>query len=307
MVWIVVDGLILAVLLAGAIAYTRGWLRLRRRGSRLASLFRLAAFFLATFCVGAALLPPLNRLGGQYLFVRSAQTVLLCLLAAPAFFVSCGYDVMLWGLPAATRRAIHRAVQGDSRTAHVIRQTTQPWITWMLFVALFLVWHDPGFANWALARPAIHTLSLVVLGLAALLFWWHVVGTGPRLHAEFAPWLVAFVLVFTEIANLATSASIAFASDPIYTHYSMAAQAMGNQRTLTALEDQELGGGLLWVVGSAVYVSSIVLVLNRLFERHGIDRPEHLPNWDAEHRMIAPGLEHRVDPTERLRRFASDE
>ena len=60
------------------------------------------------------------------------------------------------------------------------------------------------------------------------------------------------------------------------------------------LNDQVLAGGTLWVVGSLVYISSIVLVVNRLFERHGTGRPEHLPNWDADDRMIMPGLEHRV-------------
>jgi hypothetical protein len=43
-----------------------------------------------------------------------------------------------------------------------------------------------------------------------------------------------------------------------------------------------------------VYIAAIILVLNRLFERHGADRPHPLPDWDADERMIMPGLEHRV-------------
>ena len=39
---------------------------------------------------------------------------------------------------------------------------------------------------------------------------------------------------------------------------------------------------------------AIILVLNRLFERHSADRPHPLPDWDADDRMIMPGLEHRL-------------
>ncbi|MFM7583870.1 MAG: hypothetical protein ACKO9F_14290, partial [Caldilinea sp.] len=59
--------------------------------------------------------------------------------------------------------------------------------------------------------------------------------------------------------------------------------------------------GLIWVAGSAVYLSSIVLVLNRLFHRHKMDGSEPLPGWDADERMIMPGLEHRVGPKGRSR------
>ena len=65
-------------------------------------------------------------------------------------------------------------------------------------------------------------------------------------------------------------------------------------RSLDVVGDQALAGATLWVVGSMLYVSSIVLVLNRLFIEHGEGGPAPAPDWDDDDRMIMPGLEHRL-------------
>jgi len=282
------------VLVLWLVLYGRGWLRLRRRGARLATVYRLVVFWVATILVSIALLSPVNRLSTDYLFVRSLQTVILCLMAAPAFFQSCGYDVMLWGLPTPARRWLYRTVNRSTRQGAVVRKVAPPGVAWLLFLALFLIWHDPSFVNWATQTPALHTAALLLLGLVALLFWWHVVGTGPRLQAPLAPWLIAIMLVITEIVNMTTGVSLAFATEPLYGHYAAVAAAAGSTRALGVLGDQALAGGIVWVAGSFVYISSIILVVNRLFVLHGGSQPEPYANWDADERMIMPGLEHRV-------------
>ena len=286
--------LVAALLFTSLVLYGRGWLRLRRRGAAVATLFRLLVFLFAGLLVGIAFLSPLNTLNAQYLFARMLQTVILCLLAAPAFFLSLGYDVMLWGLPDRGRRALVRTLQPETRLGRVLRRLTPVGVAWLLFLALFLIWHDATFANWALAHHALHTLFLILLAFAALMFWWHIVGAGPRLHRPFAPWLAALVLVICELVNMITGVSIAFAGEPLYSHYVVAAQARGQLQPQLLMADQALAGGLLWVAGSLLYVTSILLILNRLFERHGGSQPAAHPGWDDDDRMIMPGLEHRV-------------
>ena len=237
----------------------------------------------------------MNQLNTQYLFARTLQTVLLCLLAAPAFFLSLGYDVMLWGMPDRSRRAMKRTLQPETRLGKTLRRFTPVWAVWLAFLALFLIWHDASFVNWALAHHAAHTLYLCLLALAALLFWWHIVGTGPRLHPPFTPWLAAIVLVICEIVNMITGVSLAFASEPIYSHYLQAAQTLNPSQALArVMADQALSGGMLWVAGSLLYVTSILLIVNRLFEQHGASQPAAHPGWDDDERMIMPGLEHRL-------------
>jgi cytochrome c oxidase assembly factor CtaG len=244
--------------------------------------------------VGVALLSPASWLNSRFLFLRSLQTVVLCLLAAPAFHLACGYDVLLWGLPDRARRWLRGHLQAGAPAGNIVAAATPVGGVWLAFVALFLIWHEPGVVNWLAPRPSLHTAALTLLGLLALLFWWHVVGTGPRLHKPLAAWMTAILLVITEVINMVTGISIAFAGEPVYAHYAAAAAAAPLASRLDVLGDQALAGALLWVAGSLLYVSSIVLVLNRLFIEHGEGGPAPALDWDDDDRMIMPGLEHRV-------------
>jgi cytochrome c oxidase assembly factor CtaG len=106
-------------------------------------------------------------------------------------------------------------------------------------------------------------------------------------------WLIAIMLIITEIINMVTGVSTAFSGVVFYDHYA-AVHRLADAPTFSALDDQALAGAVLWVGGSFIYISSIILVLNRLFEKHGSSTPEAFPDWDADERMIMPGLEHRV-------------
>jgi cytochrome c oxidase assembly factor CtaG len=177
---------------------------------------------------------------------------------------------------------------------------TRPWLAIVLFIVCFVAWYDSTVAGWLLAESNRHTLSLLVLGGTALLLWWHLIGTGPRLHVELSPWLAAIALLVVELASMSIAVPTTFATEPLYPHY-VAAFAAEEQRALHLVDDQALGGGLIWVAGSAVYLSSIVLILNRLFHRHKMDGSKPLAGWDADERMIMPGLEHRVGQKGRSR------
>ena len=284
-------GLLLVVV---AVLYLRGWMRLRRRGAAFANFARLIVFLFAVTVTATVFLSPMNWLNADYFFFRVAQYVFLCLFAVPAFFISCAFDVMLWGLPARGRRAVSRWMRSQGLVRRSVHKATQPWLAFMLFIALFVTWYDNRIASWLLANPLLHTASLLLLGGAAMLAWWHLIGTGPRLHTELSPWLAAIALIIIELASMSIAVPTAFSTEPIYTHYIAAFGTPDRWLPLTIADDQALGGGLLWVGGSAVFLSSIVLILNRLFDRHGMDHADPLPGWDDDERMIMPGLEHRV-------------
>ncbi len=105
-------------------------------------------------------------------------------------------------------------------------------------------------------------------------------------------------LIGVEIPNMVAGVSIAFTSTPIYTHYAaIRATVIAAHHIIlpvTVLEDQMIGGAIVWVVGSFVYISSIMTILYRLFVREGSLAPQPAINWDAHENLIAPGLEHRA-------------
>ena len=287
-------------LVAMTVLYLRGWLRLRRRGAAFANLPRLFLFGGAVLLTATVFLSPLNWLNQLYFSARVAQYVLLCLFAIPAFFTSCTFDTLVWGLPSHRRRAVGRWMRGQGAVRRMAGTLTRPWLAIVLFIVCFVAWYDSTVAGWLLAESNRHTLSLLVLGGTALLLWWHLIGTGPRLHVELSPWLAAIALLVVELASMSIAVPTTFATEPLYPHY-VAAFSAGEQRALHLVDDQALGGGLIWVAGSAVYLSSIVLILNRLFHRHKMDGSKPLAGWDADERMIMPGLEHRVGQKGRSR------
>ena len=161
--------LLSVLMLVWLVLYVRGWLRLRRRGAaQLASVYRLLVFLTATTLVGLVLLSPVSWLNSQYLFMRSLQTVVLCLLAAPAFHLACGYDILLWGLPDGGRRWLRHSVQPGTAWGEWGRRATPMAWVWLAFLGVFLVWHEPNVVNWLIQYPMLHTGVLVLLGLLAL-------------------------------------------------------------------------------------------------------------------------------------------
>ena len=48
---------------------------------------------------------------------------------------------------------------------------------------VFVLWHVPALYDAALSHPALHDLEHATFFLTALLFWAHLLGTGPSARA----------------------------------------------------------------------------------------------------------------------------
>lgn len=274
------------------VGYLRGWQRWRRVDAALASPMRLVLLGISTLLILVAFFPPLERLSRDFLFARALQKIALAFVAAPLLWLAAPFHLISCGLSATWRRRLVRWLQPHHWLGWLIRASTQPAVTWMAFVSAIVLWHDAHVVNWAMPQPWVHSVMMLLLLGIALLYWSHLVGTGPRWLHRVPGWVLFAYVVGVEIPNMATGMTIAYAATPWYAYYVNAHALLPS--TLTAHEDQMLSGGLIWFTGSFVFFSSAVLVLNRLFRRHKEETPYHFPDWDSEERMIAPGLEHRL-------------
>lgn len=289
--WQLGAGLILALL---AVLYLWGWRRLRRVEPRLASVARLLAFLAGLTALTLALIWPLPIWSNQLLAMRSVQKALVAMIAPPLLWLGCPVHVIVWGLRRQLRRGFVYLRQGKGPAARGLRHMTQPLVGWFVFVGAFLSWHDPQTTPLLLGNTMLHYLAPWLLLGAALLYWWPVVGTGPRLQSRFPIWVLIPYLITVEIPNMVAGVTIAFSGHPLYPYYVAVHAAMGNRLWLDVMTDQMVGGAIVWVFGSLVYVASIVLVVHRLFRNDGATAPQPPPNWDADEKFIAPGLEHRA-------------
>jgi cytochrome c oxidase assembly factor CtaG len=273
------------------VLYGRGWQRLRSRAPSVATPARLFAFGLGVALIVAAHLPPLYTLSGDLLFVRSILKIATVLLGPPLLWLAAPVHVALWGLSPGQRRRWTRYLFGPSPLHQALRTLTAPGLAWLLFVAVFLIWHDPAFVNGAMPLPWARHLSLWALLITALLYWGHVVGTAPRIHPRLPGWLFFAYLVGADIPNMVSGVTISFARQPVYDYYAAMHATAQNRFNVDVINDQIIAGGLVWFSGSIVYFGSAVLVMRQFFK---YDQPLPYPDWDSDERMIAPGLEHRV-------------
>jgi cytochrome c oxidase assembly factor CtaG len=280
---------IIVLLLALALVYTTGWWRLRRKAhGKLATVPRLAAYGTALLIMAIALMSPIDVLGGQLFFMHMVQHLLTIMLAAPLLWLASPFPISLWGLPRPVRRAVGSQFRPGAGTRRALAMITRPAFAWLLFLFVYLGWHDPNLYNLALRRAWVHDLEHITFFLAAVIFWWHVVGAAPHIHGRLPDWgRIGYVLAALP-PNMLAGVAIAFSSSVIYTYY----ESIPNIWGVTTLQDQMLGGVIMWIVGSMMYILAALILISGLLKRQG--GPQPIAGWDADSAMVAPGLEHRV-------------
>jgi len=264
---------IVIVLVTFGTLYTIGWRRLRYKsknssrgqsdgaGRTLATVPRLAAYLGGLGILAIALMSPIDSLGGQLFLMHMIQHLLTIMIAAPLLWLGSPFPIILWGLPANARRFSSRLMSRKSLFRQALSVMTRPGISWMIFIIFFIGWHDPNAYNLALRREWVHDLEHLTFFGSAMLYWWHVTGAGPRIHGRFPEWArIAYLLAMIP-PNMMTGVTISFSSAPLYTYYESIPRFWG----FSVMEDQMIGGVIMWIPGSMMYILAALILLATLF------------------------------------------
>ena len=282
---------IIAVLVTLGALYGLGWVRLRRHSARrgLASWPRFTAYYAGLFVLAVSLMSPVDQLGGQLFFMHMTQHMLTIMFAAPLLLLGNPYPFMVWSLPRTGRNVVTTLMRGRSPFRRALAYGTRPLVAWLVFLTVYLGWHDATLYNSALLYDGVHDLQHITFFLAAMLFWWPVVGAAPHIHGRFSGFGRIVYSIGMVPPNMFVGVSIAYASAVIYSYYESVPRIWG----VTALEDQMLGGAIMWIPGSMMFIIAGLIVLAGMFgDKHS--PPVQPGGWDDESAMIMPGLEHRV-------------
>ena len=255
---------IILVLVGLGITYGLGWWRLRRQGHlRLANGWRLAAYLGGLAVLGLALLSPIDTLQPLLFTAHMVQHVLLMMVAPPLLLLAQPFPLVLWGLPASLRHTVGRLLARKALLRRGLHRATTPWAAWMLYVATLWLWHTPAAYDAALRIDLLHDLEHLSFFITALLFWWHVTDAAPHIHKSRGyGWRIGYVL--TALAqNELLAVGIALADRPLYSHYTTVPRLGG----LSVLEDQMLGGVIMWIPGGMMYAVTAIILLARLLDQ----------------------------------------
>ncbi|MGV7210676.1 cytochrome c oxidase assembly protein [Oxalobacteraceae bacterium A2-2] len=236
---------VLACLLLSVLLYAAGWLRLKSRSRRGQPLRRAQAawFAVGSLSLAVALASPLDGAGGVSFAAHMVQHEVLMIVAAPLLVQGRPLGVWAWGLPRGLVRRLGAGLR--SRPWQLAwRQLTRPLHAWLLHFAALWLWHVPALFQAALLHPAVHAMQHASFLFSALLFWWAVLDNH---HGRGA----ALAFLFTTMLHTgALGALFAVSGQVWYPAYGGSAAQYG----LSALEDQQLGGLIMWVPGGLAYV-----------------------------------------------------
>jgi putative membrane protein len=247
-----------AMLLLSAWLYLRGIANLWRNASAGAGVrrWRVGCFVTGWLALASSTVSPLDALGAQLFVAHMIQHEVMMLVAAPLLVLGRPFAPVIWSLP---RRA--RAVAARSAAALRLRRAVHalgsPVAAWSLHAAVLWAWHAPPLFEASLRNGLLHDVQHLTFFGSALLFWWALLreGRGPGGAA------VGLLYLFTTLLHTSVlGALLAFSGRSWYPAYRVTAPSFG----LSALEDQQLGGLIMWVPGGLVYLLVGLALLSSL-------------------------------------------
>jgi cytochrome c oxidase assembly factor CtaG len=239
---------------------------------------RQAWWFAAGMLVLAvALTSPLASYDDELLWVHMVQHVLLLTVAPPLILLGRPGMTSWRAFPLGFRRRTARAVARGRWFAPLraaVRVLTTPAVALALFVVTMAVWHLPGLFDATLRSTAIHELEHVLFFATGMVFWSRLVDS-PPLWSRLALPVRALYGSLAMLACWILALVLGLASTPFYSGYASLGSRPGG---ISALSDQHLAAGVMWVPGSIPFVLAVILFAYRWLD----DGTERLATAAAE-------------------------
>jgi cytochrome c oxidase assembly factor CtaG len=234
------------VLMAGLFAVGLWRLRRETSGRRFPRLWEQLCFFGGWFALFIALVSPLHAWGSVLFSAHMTQHEVLMLVAAPLLVLGRPLVVFLWAFPVDVSRRIGNIakIRAVSRAWHFL---TMPLVAWLVHAVALWTWHVPVLFEAVLHNEWVHTSQHLSFLLSALLFWWALIH-GPQGAMGYGA--AVLYLFTTSIHSGALGALLTVAGSVWYPSYIGLTSSWG----LTPLEDQQLGGLIMWIPAGLVYV-----------------------------------------------------
>jgi cytochrome c oxidase assembly factor CtaG len=230
-----------------ALLYTAGTIR-QCNTNWLRHSFFLSGWISLVFALDS----PIHPLGEQLFSAHMLQHEILILVSAPLIAASHPGATCLWAL-----LPKHRATLGGLvhriESSRPVQFLIAPLTAWIVEAVVLWGWHIPVLYQATLTSDVVHAAQHLSFFLSALLFWSALYGVG-RSAMNYG---AATLYVFGTAAHCsALGALLTFSTVIWYPAYLATTARWG----LTPLQDQQLGGLLMWVPSGVVFIV-IALVL----------------------------------------------
>jgi putative membrane protein len=293
-IWVDVDGwpvppIVLLVCLAVEILYFRGWFvfvkeeRARETDRTRTALpqsdsesgtiawdswqLRSVYFFVAILIALIGDSHLVELFSHRLFWVHMVQHLFLLVVIAPLLVASAPLLPMWYGLPEWARRLLGALARSKATkplyyAGHWLRH---PAVSSLLLMAGMWVWHWPTLYDLALTNEAIHDWCEHLTFIAvSVLFWSQVIPSPPLVpRAGYIGRLAC--LGFAIVQNVLLAILLAFSQVALYAPYAHLVTAPGS---FTALQDQQLGAGIMWTFGDVPFLIAVGAIIFQWLATH---------------------------------------
>jgi cytochrome c oxidase assembly factor CtaG len=223
------------------------------------------SFTASLLTIVIALDSPIDYYADQLFWVHMLQHVLLLTVAPPLLLLGKPWPRMWRALPLRERTNVARTLALSPRLAPV-RALARPVPAWVLFNATVVGWHIPAAYNATLTSGALHALEHAMFFFVGVMFWARVIDLGPL-----RPRLVWLARIAYAAGAMVVGWILAITLT-IWPHalYSFYAGLPARPGGISALTDQQIAAGVMWVPGSLAYVITFIIGFYRWLDP---DRP----------------------------------
>ncbi len=248
------DPLVIGVLFASALLYIvgiRGLWHAGGRGSGI-SVRQSLAFAGGWISMFIALVSPLHSWGEMLFSAHMTQHEILMLVAAPLLVLGRPFVAYIWAFPKHVRVRSAPWVN-DRRLKSTWRIISAPFAAWVIHAVALWIWHIPALFQATLHSNAVHTVQHASFFLSAMLFWWAIIYGRQGVQSYGAGVLYLFT---TSIQSGLLGVLLTLTTRIWYPAYSDSTVAWG----LSPLEDQQIGGLIMWIPAGIVYVLAALIM-----------------------------------------------
>ncbi len=257
---------VLVLLIAYGAMFIVGAAKLRRQAGRWPNGFASAAgaFAAGWIVLALSLVSPLHALGSALFSAHMAQHELLMVVAAPLLVAGRPIIPAVWSFPESGRRGFRAMIRAPA-VLIVWGFLSRPAVAFFLHAAAIWLWHLPSLYQATVGSEIAHTAQHASFLLTALLFWWTILR--PRSRRKSGAALLS--LFATALHTGLLGALLTFSTSAWYPVYLATTGPWG----LSPIEDQQLGGLIMWIPGGLAYLIAALVLGARLLREAADDAP----------------------------------
>jgi len=275
-------------LIFAAFLYLRGWLGIRRQDDGNVEGWRAGSFAFGLLFIWIATASRLAALDHEMLTSHMVQHLLLMTLAPPLILLGMPRMPLAHGLLQRFLQAIGRPLR-SAPIKPMGSVLTNPAFCWFAAAGTLVVWHIPSMFMLGLRSQVWHGIEQASFLATGLLFWWPVVEPRPTV----SKWAESSMLLYLFLATLPCdilSGFLVFCDRVVYPVFLCSPRSFG----LSALEDQQCAGALMWTCVTVVYLIAGAVFTARLLSPHRSEE-RSIPQFESQRIAVLRSDSQRIE------------